>query len=51
MTTIGEFISRALSHVNDDSVLCAIADDVGELCKKFPVYPHRLANRKIEHRG
>ena len=51
MTTIAEFISRALSHVNDDSVLCAIADDVGELCKKFPVYPHRLANRKIEHRG
>ena len=21
----------------------AVADDVGELCKKFPVYPHRLA--------
>src|SRR5678816_3474770 len=51
MTTIAEFISRALSHVNDDSVLRAIADEVGELCKKFPVYPHRLANRKIEHRG
>src|ERR1051325_10139703 len=51
MTAIADFISRALSHVNDDSMLRAIGDDVGELCKKFPVYSHRLANRKVEHRG
>ena len=51
MTAIADFISRALSHVNDDSVLSAIGDEVGELCKKFPVYPHRLANkRKAEDR-
>jgi glycine hydroxymethyltransferase len=50
MSRIAEFISRALNHVNDDSVLRAVADEVGELCKKFPVYPLRLANRKIEHR-
>jgi glycine hydroxymethyltransferase len=50
MTAIADFISRALSHVNDDSVLRAIGDEVGELCKKFPVYPHRLAKRKAEER-
>jgi glycine hydroxymethyltransferase len=51
MTAIADFVSRALSHVNDDSVLSAIGDEVGELCKKFPVYPHRLANkRKAEDR-
>jgi glycine hydroxymethyltransferase len=50
MTAIADFISRALSHVNDDSVLSAIGDEVGELCKKFPVYPHRLTKRKAEDR-
>jgi glycine hydroxymethyltransferase len=50
MTAIADFISRALSHVNDESVLSAIGDEVGELCKKFPVYPHRLAKRKAEDR-
>jgi len=50
MTAIADFISRALSHVNDDSVLSAIGDEVRELCKKFPVYPHRLAKRKAEDR-
>jgi hypothetical protein len=28
--------------VSDEAKLRAVADDVGELCKKFPVYPHRL---------
>ncbi|MFQ5904132.1 MAG: serine hydroxymethyltransferase [Candidatus Binatia bacterium] len=42
MATIAEFISRALNHVGSDEVLKSIADDVRELCKKFPVYPHRL---------
>ena len=42
MTSIGSFISRALEHVGDDSALRAIAGEVGELCRKFPVYPHRL---------
>jgi glycine hydroxymethyltransferase len=50
MTAIADFISRALSHVNDESVLSAIGDEVGELCKKFPVYPHRLAKRRAEDR-
>jgi len=42
MAFIGEFISRALSNVSDEAALKAVASDVGELCKKFPVYPHRL---------
>jgi glycine hydroxymethyltransferase len=42
MTAIAEFISRALNHVGDDAALKSIADDVRELCKKFPIYPERL---------
>jgi glycine hydroxymethyltransferase len=42
MTLIADFIARALAHVSDEAVLRAVADDVGALCKKFPVYPHRL---------
>jgi len=43
MTLIADFIARALNHVSDEAELRAVADDVGTLCKKFPVYPHRLA--------
>jgi glycine hydroxymethyltransferase len=42
MGQIGEFIVRALQHVGDEQALQSIAGEVGELCKKFPVYPHRL---------
>jgi glycine hydroxymethyltransferase len=42
MTAIAGLIARALSSVGDEAKLRAVADDVGELCKKFPVYPHRL---------
>jgi glycine hydroxymethyltransferase len=42
MEKIGDFIVRALNHVGDESVLASVAKDVGELCAKFPVYPHRL---------
>jgi glycine hydroxymethyltransferase len=42
MELIGELITRALSSVSDESKLRAVGDDVGALCKKFPVYPHRL---------
>ena len=42
MSTIAELIGRALNHVENDGVLKSVADDVRELCKKFPVYPHRL---------
>jgi glycine hydroxymethyltransferase len=43
MATIGEFIVRALDHVGDEAVLRSVAVEVGDLCKQFPVYPHRLA--------
>ena len=43
MTQIGALIARALGAVGDESKLRAVADDVAALCKKFPVYPHRLA--------
>jgi glycine hydroxymethyltransferase len=42
MAQIGDFIARALGAVGDELKLRAVADDVGALCKKFPVYPHRL---------
>jgi len=42
MAAIGDFIARALSHVGDEGKLRAIGDEVGALCKQFPVYPHRL---------
>jgi glycine hydroxymethyltransferase len=42
MKIIADFIARALGCVNDDTALRGIAVEVGELCKKFPVYPHRL---------
>ncbi len=42
MERIGDFIVRALNSAGDVAALAAIAAEVGELCKKFPVYPHRL---------
>jgi glycine hydroxymethyltransferase len=42
MEQIAELIARALNHVGDERVLQTIAAEVGQLCKKFPVYPHRL---------
>ena len=42
MAAVGGFISRALNHVGNDAVLKSVADDVRELCRKFPVYPNRL---------
>jgi glycine hydroxymethyltransferase len=45
MEQIGDFIGRALNHVTDRQVLQTIAGEVGELCRKFPVYPRRLSGR------
>jgi glycine hydroxymethyltransferase len=42
MEAIGGFIATALNRVNDEAALRSIADQVGELCKKFPVYPYRM---------
>jgi glycine hydroxymethyltransferase len=43
MVTIGDLIARALKRVGDQNGLNSIAGEVGALCKRFPVYPHRLA--------
>jgi glycine hydroxymethyltransferase len=42
MATIAGFIARALNHAGNEGALQSVADDVRELCKKFPVYPNRL---------
>jgi glycine hydroxymethyltransferase len=45
MEQIGDFIVRVLNHVADEETLRTIAQEVGELCRKFPVYPRRLTPR------
>ncbi len=42
MELIADYIVRALRHAGDEKVLRVVAGEVVELCKKFPVYPHRL---------
>lgn len=42
MDIIGGLIARVLHHIGDESVVKAVGEEVGALCKKFPVYPHRL---------
>jgi len=42
MAIIADFIWRAINDVGNEAVVKSVADDVRELCKKFPVYPHRL---------
>jgi glycine hydroxymethyltransferase len=46
MTAIGALITRALRNVGDEAALKAVAGEVGELCNRFPVYPHRLAKEQ-----
>ena len=42
MALIGDLIARALGHVDDENILSEVAKQVAALCRKFPVYPHRL---------
>ncbi|HUD00448.1 MAG TPA: serine hydroxymethyltransferase [Candidatus Polarisedimenticolaceae bacterium] len=42
MGVIGDLIARALDHVGDENVLSEVAAQVTALCRRFPVYPHRL---------
>jgi glycine hydroxymethyltransferase len=44
MELIAGLICRALQKVGDDKALSAIADEVADLCKKFPVYRDRLTH-------
>ncbi len=43
MDLVAEFISRVLAAPEDASVLAAVKADVEALCRKFPLYPERLA--------
>jgi glycine hydroxymethyltransferase len=43
MDLIAEYITRALAATGDDRVLGAVKNEVRQLCKKFPLYPERLA--------
>jgi glycine hydroxymethyltransferase len=45
MEQIGDCIVRALHNVADEQALQTVAGKVGELCRKFPVYPRRLSGR------
>jgi glycine hydroxymethyltransferase len=42
MGLIGNLIAKALDHVGDENVMSEVANEVAGLCRKFPVYPHRL---------
>jgi glycine hydroxymethyltransferase len=42
MGLIGNLIAKALDRVGDENVLSEVAKQVAALCRKFPVYPHRL---------
>jgi glycine hydroxymethyltransferase len=43
MDVIAEYISRVLAAPEDDRVLTTVRSEVKQLCKKFPLYPERLA--------
>jgi len=42
MDVIAEFVRRGLEHVGDDAALARLGDEVRELCRRFPIYRHRL---------
>jgi glycine hydroxymethyltransferase len=42
MDLIGEYLIRALSAPDNDTVLGQIRVEVEKLCRKFPLYPERL---------
>ncbi|HWO42530.1 MAG TPA: serine hydroxymethyltransferase [Candidatus Eisenbacteria bacterium] len=44
MEEIADLIARVLNHVGDEQTLRSVAAAVGDLCEKFPVYPHRLTS-------
>jgi glycine hydroxymethyltransferase len=43
MDVIAGFIARVLSAPDDDGVIDRVKAEVEELCRKFPLYPERLA--------
>jgi glycine hydroxymethyltransferase len=43
MDQIGDFIARVLAAPDDERVLGMVKSEVEKLCRKFPLYPERLA--------
>jgi len=44
MDLVGDLIVRALEKTGDPRALAAIGDEVVDLCKRFPIYSHRLGS-------
>ena len=44
MNLVGDLIVRALEKTGDPRALAAISDEVVDLCKRFPIYSHRLGS-------
>jgi glycine hydroxymethyltransferase len=42
METVATWIGRALQNVGNEAELASIRNEVKELCRKFPLYAHRL---------
>jgi glycine hydroxymethyltransferase len=42
METIAGWIARALENIDNEKALAVIRTEVGELCRQFPLYAHRL---------
>jgi glycine hydroxymethyltransferase len=42
METVATWIGRALQNVGNEAELSSIRNEVKELCRKFPLYAHRL---------
>ena len=42
METIADWIARALENIDKEKELAVIRAEVGELCRQFPLYAHRL---------
>jgi glycine hydroxymethyltransferase len=43
MELVADWIGRALQNVANEAELSSIRDEVKELCRKFPLYAHRLS--------
>jgi glycine/serine hydroxymethyltransferase len=43
MDLIASLIARVLASPDDDHVVATVKTEVEELCRRFPLYPERLA--------
>ncbi len=39
MLQIADFINKAITNADDETILATIKSDVKELCSNFPLYP------------